>query len=541
MIHSLVAVYSSFIMVLMAYLCIIPQAYAELVYQSKRGVTLRVADTPPLIKFVTPQPLARSEDESKGGESFKARIHIRPDGYVAHIRLLKASASNANSWVRVEPALRQWQYEVNAETVTDVIIEFPRPAPHNAGDILLETKAYRVTTDPGQQEWCFPRPEGGQANINIIWRVSAEDKLLKDPAHRQRFEAEIWPAVERVCNTIIGTVVSNYIEGIRLIANVNREINATEFLPPNHTERPVNMVIANKSSGTFNYKMSAGYDYESLADLRKAHDQQAAVALAPNPTQSKPSLLTAEDAFPPLDLTNLAYARGIKAVYLGQFQRLPMFDLDKSAIGITEEGILVHRLLAGYVEAFSNRCPDSLSTNKILLTETINKKLVDGYGNKVDLGTTEHNTRVFAEPKFAEAYTTIAGSDKFKAFVSFFQDGGTSMLHEMIKINAEMKEFISRHGCNSPQIKRFADNILAKFRNEQPKHVFDAFAYQCTRQITAILPQARPQNCRCLKQVLSTSLDPHKFWALEDDFTEQNYLSATVAKVGLKQELEKCF
>ncbi|SEQ37162.1 hypothetical protein [Nitrosomonas ureae] len=540
MIHSLVAVYSSFIMVLMAYLCIIPQAYAELVYQSKRGVTLRVADTPPLIKFVTPQPLARSEDESKGGESFKARIHIRPDGYVAHIRLLKASASNANSWVRVEPALRQWQYEVNAETVTDVIIEFPRPAPHNAGDILLETEAYRVTTNPGQQEWCFPRPEGGQANINIIWRASAEDSLLKDPTHRQRFEAEIWPVVEQACNTVIAAVVENYIEGIRLIANDYKEIQATEFLPKGYSERPVNQTLADKSTGTFVYRPGPDH-YESLAELRKAHGQQAAVALTPKTSKSKTSLLTADDAFPPLDLTNLAHAREIKAVYLGQFERMPMFDLSKSAIGITKEGMLVHRLLAGYVEAFSNRCPDSLSAKKVFLTETINKKLIDGYGNKVDLGTTEHNTGVFAEPEFADAYITITGSDKFKAFISFFQDGGISMLDEMLKINVEMKDFITRHGCNSAQIKRFANNILAKFKNEQPKHVFDAFNYHCTRQITAILPQARPQNCGCLKQVLSTSLDPNKFWALEDDFTEQNFLSTTVAKVGLKQELEKCF
>ncbi|SCX62860.1 energy transducer TonB [Nitrosospira sp. Nsp1] len=541
----------------------IPEAFAEAKHESERRVVVRTADSPKLIKFSAPTP-ARTE-ESKANGTIKARVHIRPDGYVSDVQPI--GRNDTRLWMSVEKALRQWQYQPTVANgsavaaVTEVVIEFPRPAPHNSGNVLLETDTYYVAEHAGE-DWCFPQAD--KATVNVIFRAAADKDLSATPEYRRRFEAEIWPVIERACNPITTVFVSNYLAGVRVLGYEHAEIPETELLKGSQTERPINQLLIYKNpSGALEYKMMADYGtYASLAELRAARGQQAIVTLTATAPRQAPTL-SEEEAFPPLQLQGLAHSRQIKTLYLGQFnlgqfsRMTPVADPTKLAI-ITDDGITGRKLLAAYVEAFSDRCPDSLSSNKIAIRETITRRSqrTNDVGVVVSdeiLSSVTNDTGIFAEPRFAQAYVSVRNSDSFEALVtimrqlmtkraSSFGGAGLSVLSEVLEIGAEMRELVARHGCKSPQIKRLGENILSyvKMQSPKPEYSFDAFAYYCRRTITAIIPQARPLSCPCIQKALQASLSPSQYWVLEDDFTEQRFLISALAKVGLPQKLAIC-
>lgn len=545
------------------YACVIPETFAETRYESERGVVVRTADnSPPLIKFVAPKPAPIAE--SNPNRTVKARVHIRPNGYVGDLQAIRIDSDNMRLWLRVEEALRQWQYQpalANGSpvaAVTEVEIEFPRTAVHNSGNVLLDTDTYYVTeTADASGDWCLPQHD--KASVNVIFRAPADKDLSATPEYRRRFESEIWPVIERACNPITAVFASNYLVGVRVLANASTDIPETELLKHSQRERPINVIMVQKNTaGTLEYRMMADFGtYASLAELRAARGQQASAILpVAAPRQAAP--LSAEDAFPPLQLQGLPHGRQIKTVYLGQFSRMPIADLNKLAV-ITDDGIIGHKLLGAYVEAFSDRCHDSLSSNKIAIKETITRRSqrINGLGMVVseeNLGSVTNDTGIFAEPEFAKAYVAVRNSESFEALVvimrqlmakraSSFGGAGFSVLSEVIEIGAEMREIIARHGCNSSQIKRLGENILSyvTMQSPKPEYSFDAFAHYCRRTITAIIPQTHPSSCPCIQKVLQGSLSPKQYWDLEDDFTEQRFLTTSISKVGLRQKLATCF
>ena len=162
------------------------------------------------------------------------------------------------------------------------------------------------------------------------------------------------------------------------------------------------------------------------------------------------------------------------------------------------------------------------------------------------------STDTWADPEYADAYVGITNTSTFDALVMFSKDliktRGESMLgslfyvlQELLRLSAEARHLIARHGCNSPQTKIYADNILDYVRLVQkPSHQFHAFAEACRSGVAAIIPGSGSENCSCLESVFRKSLDNKQFWELEDDFTERHVLIAAVSKVGLADRVAQC-
>lgn len=161
------------------------------------------------------------------------------------------------------------------------------PPPHNSGKTIFESERLRVTTSVAQAQWCFAQSSGAQANINIIWRVGADEVLSGSSSTYHRDLAAAWPAIEKECAHLSAAYISNYIAGVRLIAHAPTEVTESEQMY-GRGEVPLNSVLAYKdASGKFTISMMMDTPpYETLAAARTGRKTRQPVALptdAPTP------------------------------------------------------------------------------------------------------------------------------------------------------------------------------------------------------------------------------------------------------------------
>lgn len=561
------------------------QTKAQTMRTSGDGVVVRLGQGAQPDKFVEPVPPRQNSRRGEKAGTVEAEITLRPDGWVAAVRRL--SASDSSFWMAAESAIKQWHFApasikgLGSPARISVAIEFPPPPPHNSGKVLAETGLYQVTTSATQSEWCFQRPDRSQANINIIWKVHAdEDVSGATDAYQQRL-AEIWREVERHCTPTTSIYVSNYVAGVRLLAHQNEEVAESVVLAAGRSEVPLNNLIAWKEQGTDKIAMREMLDnlkFASLASARKTRQHPTTVALAaapnlapaaspraaatttpvpaaPRPARPSPPAPPPATVLPPLDLRELAHREMIRDIYLGRFDLVPLADPRNMAL-LTDHGIVGRKLLASYVETFSDQCSNSLTDDIVQIMRTITTKTqrVNGLGvvvSETETGSRTEDTGIRAERAFGRAYVGITNSAGFETLVSVVRDLGArrsdslagatfNLLGEMLEIGTEMRAMISRHGCDSPQIKRFAANALAYVTLQSPPHVFDGFSFHCVAALPTFVPGAAASSCGCVKQVLRRTLSLESFYKLEDDFTEEHFLRSAIAKVGLRNEVAAC-
>ena len=271
----------------------------------------------------------------------------------------------------------------------------------------------------------------------------------------------------------------------------------------------------------------------------------AASSLAPPPA----SLL------PPLDVRKLQYGEMIRTLYLGRFDQIPISDPREITV-ITEKGALARKLFASYVEAFSDRCPDSLSAAKVQIQRTLTTRhqRVNGLGTVLDEYSVEGpttDTGIYVEPVFGQAYVAIANSGGLEAIAAILRDmaagradsfGGAGLKHirDLLEMGAEVREVIDRHGCESAQVKRFAANALAYVRLESPPHRFDGFTHYCSSKLPEYVPGTNRAACACVRSAMRSALDLEAFYRLEDDFTEVHFMKSVVARVKLQDKVAAC-
>jgi hypothetical protein len=536
--------------------------------------------------------------------SVQVEVFIRPDGWVAGVQLVKTNDSSfwgaaeraLKQW-RYDPASLAG---LGSPAHTSVTIEFPLPPPHNSGAVLAETDLYRVTASSMRAEWCFQLPDRSQANVNVIWRVRPEEDLTGATAAYQQRLAEIWREIEKHCNPTTSAFISNYVAGVRMLATDNTEVEESVALQGSESEAPVNNLMVSKDPASGKITIQGLVDSPSYASLAAARERRkppriialatpramsaanaqpvsasapaptvSASAPAPTPTPATSSPTAAAPVtrtpppplapppasiMPPLDVSKLGHGDLIRTIYLGRFDLAPLMDSRNLAL-ITDQGIVGRKLFASYVESFSDSCPGSLSARKVAIKRTITtrEQRVNGRGivfDERETGSRTEDTGIFVEPELAQAYVGIGNSGGFEALVALWRDLGSKgssnlaeasvkLLREMLEIGMEMREVISRHGCDSPQVKRFARNALAYVTLQSPQ-TYDGFSYYCASQLPAYVPGAAKSACGCIKNVLRQDLAPSSFYALEDDFTEQRFLSSVISKVGLHDKVAAC-
>ena len=161
------------------------------------------------------------------------------------------------------------------------------------------------------------------------------------------------------------------------------------------------------------------------------------------------------------------------------------------------------------------------------------------------------DTGIFVEPEFAQPYVAIVNSGSFEALVAIWRDiaakrsdsfggAGLKLLQDVLEMGAEVREVIARHGCDSAQVKRFARNALAYVTLQSPPHTYDGFAHYCASQLPLYVPGTSKAACPCVKGAMRSALDVDDFYKLEDDFTEQHFMSSVVARVGLHNKVAAC-
>lgn len=547
-----------------------------------QGVKVTLPDKPRLEKFVEPALPAGAADTAG---SVKARVIVRPDGWVAEAQII--DASDARLWMTAEAAIRQWRFDPASlgGQIAQVIVtvEYPRPAAHNAGKSIVKTDLYRVTAMASQPQWCF----NSQANVNIEWRVNAEEDLSGTSAAYQEQLAPIWDAIKKECPGIEGIYVSNYVSGVRLLAYSGTEVAETEPIKGD-SEIPVNSLMASRdAAGKFQVRsMQDTPPYTSLAAARAQRKTANPVALAaappmsgkksssptvassapaaaPAPTPMAPVPAPEAPAAPPasvlapLDIRGLRYGDMIRTIYLGRFDLIPMTDSREFTL-ITAEGAIGRKLLTSYVEAFSSLCPASLSPNKVrmLRTTTTYEQRVNGLGmvldsSVVDSKTVETNT--YADPEFAQPYVAIVNAADFEALPAIFREltsgradsfGGAGLNHlqDVMIMWLELRELVGRHGCESAQVKRFASNILAYVTARPPasQNRYDGFTYYCASLVPRYLPGTTRAACSCLKDTMRAGLELDDYYALEDDFTEEHFMKSLLSRVGLQRKVGAC-
>ena len=485
----------------------------------------------------------------------------------------------------------------------NVTIEFPAATPHNAGKLLFETDTYRVLANAGQSEWCFQNG-ASQASVSIVWRVGPDEDLSGTTAGYAQHLADIWTGIEKYCGTIAGLGVENYVAGVRLVNGVTTEVAENAALDDGLREMPINSLFWSKDATSGKVQAHGSAEpYVSLAQARAQRRPATTIALAgpirtlnvaatagasapANAQQpstapgapAKPAVSVSvappramapavsrppgapppppASVLPPLDVQGLDHREMIRTLYLGRFDRAPLTDSRNIAV-ITDEGIVARKLFASYVEVFSDQCSASLGAGKVPISRTITttqqrKNYLGQVLGETDLGTHTEDTGILADADFAQPYVAIYNSASFEALVSLLRDlsakrsdnlmqASLKLLGEMLAISVETRQLIARHGCDSPQIKRYAANALAYVTmRPRPPYVFDAFSYYCGSLLATYVPGAKPAGCGCARDAMKQALGPREFYDLSDDFTEQRFLTSVIARVGLRTKVAAC-
>lgn len=267
-----------------------------------------------------------------------------------------------------------------------------------------------------------------------------------------------------------------------------------------------------------------------------------------------------QEPFLPLRTEELSNQELLQNIYLGRFDRIPRVGSDGA---ITDYGLAGRQAMLSYVVAYSDQCQDSLPSKKVPIIETITTYVerqqlwTSKYGAMVIPTSTEkvstetRFTGVFADPKFADAYTSIVNATGIDALALLLRDLHTkrsdnllgaslNMFRDILEMSVGSRVLIARSGCTSRQIRYYSDNLLNYVSGGAPAQRDEAFLRNCRREIGKIIPQARPQSCACLEELFSRRANKRKFWDIEDNFTEQNFLSLSVSKVDLHKEVAAC-
>ena len=561
--------------------------WAQTTRTGDQGVKVTLPDVPRLEKFVEPA-LPPGMTEEPG--SVQATLILRADGWVAEVQLVKVK--DARLWMSTEAAARQWRFDpaslarLPQPVRVNVTVDYPRPPAHNAGKLILETDLFRVTAMAAPEQSC----PNTQANVSITWRVGADEDLSGASAAFQKHLATIWDAIRKQCPQLAGIYLSNYVSGVRLLQNSGNEVAETAPISGDH-EIPINSLMAFRdAAGKFQIRtMMDSPAYASLAAARAQRKTASPVALpsarplsasisssptpaprvpaasitAPAPAPMSPVPAPVAPAAPPasvlapLDVRRLRYGDMMRTIYLGRFDLVPITD-ERELTLITAEGAIGRKLFTSYVEAFSSLCPASLSPRKIRIQKTTitHEQKVNGLGmvmsdTVVDSKTVDTNT--FVEPEFAQAYVAIVNAADFEALPAIMRDliagrsdsfggAGLNHLNDILVMWLEMREVIGRHGCESPQVKRMAANVLAyvKLQPPAPQNRYDGFTYYCASLVPRYVPGATRAACSCLKDTFRAAIDLDHYYALEDDFTEEHFMKSVLSRVGLQKKVGAC-
>lgn len=266
-------------------------SFAQTVRTSASGIVVTMDSTLPLERFVEPEAPPRElvfVGEEAG--SVQVKVSIRSDGSVAQVIPIKST--DTSMFMMVEKALKKWRYDpaslsgMRQPVQTLVTVEFPSPTAHNSNKPLIETDLYRVTAqDQAGTKWCFPRDTGYQANINIIWRVTAQEDLTGKSAGYQQHLADIWSAVAQHCPSTTSAHISNYVAGVRLLSYDGSEVAESVRLKGSQREAPVSTIfVVEQADGTLQSRQVGNLPhYKNLEEARANRKPTTIVTLPPQP------------------------------------------------------------------------------------------------------------------------------------------------------------------------------------------------------------------------------------------------------------------
>jgi hypothetical protein len=265
-------------------------SFAQTVRTSANGIVVTMDSNLPLERFVEPEPPAEglfAADEVAG--SVQVKVSIRSDGSVAQVIPIKRA--NVSLFMEIEKALKKWRYDpaslngMRQPVQTLVTVEFPPPAPHNSGKLLMETDLYRVTEHNMQgTKWCFPRDTGYQANINIIWRVTDQEDLTGKSAGYQHHLADIWSEVIQNCPATTMAYIENYVAGVRLLSHDGSEVAEAVSLKAFGREVPISIImVIEQADGTLKSQQGGMPSYQNLEAARAQRKPATTVTLPPPP------------------------------------------------------------------------------------------------------------------------------------------------------------------------------------------------------------------------------------------------------------------
>jgi hypothetical protein len=274
------------------------------------------------------------------------------------------------------------------------------------------------------------------------------------------------------------------------------------------------------------------------------------------------STIFAQSLFPPLQTDNLSKGSLMRNIYLGRFERIPAVDSDKTT-QISDEGYAGRKALLAYVAAFSDQCPTSLSSHKLEIKEILvsyserQEIWMTRYGpiygatSREVTGSEARSTGIFAEPEFYQAYNDIYTSATVDGFAEILRNlaakrsdslAGASfnLLRDILEWNVQTRALIVRHGCTSAQTQTYAKNLLKYARGQNAAIREETFLVRCREKIAVFFPGKTPESCSCLESTFRNHLGGRQYGELEDDFTEDRFLTSAFSKVGMHSELSRC-
>jgi hypothetical protein len=226
-------------------------------------------------------------------------------------------------------------------------------------------------------------------------------------------------------------------------------------------------------------------------------------------------------------------------------------------------------MFESYVSAFSGICPRSFSDRKVEITRYVqtyrNETTFLPWGGRLIPFTTQKvdnagyvGTGIYAEPEFAEVYSTLTGGymlDLMKKarggnIASLMEAALRSMddiITTSIQVYGDNNKLLANNGCESGATKRFAENLLRHIKGQQSAQLANGektfFQKECDRKLPGLIPRSSASMCACLDRELTINGEPELFNQLEDNFDGKDFgifLLATVARPGLQQKVRAC-